>query len=200
MIESNTLAATSTMARIKADGLRGASPESTETSLWTWLYDLLHPCHPHDQHHDCHSSGGGSSSSSSTDDDSYYYDDVNVDSTGEQENISNDLDDEAANPSGGTFTISDVFSGQAKTSSYVMFMILGLALVGSIVAAVMMRWKRQHQLNEEALAEGNVNLVKNRHSSFRFFASRSKSFNSVEPGFEMGETKSNVDFVRVEGR
>eukprot|EP00816_Leptocylindrus_hargravesii_P007249 CAMPEP_0196801450 /NCGR_PEP_ID=MMETSP1362-20130617/1211_1 /TAXON_ID=163516 /ORGANISM="Leptocylindrus danicus, Strain CCMP1856" /LENGTH=209 /DNA_ID=CAMNT_0042172423 /DNA_START=22 /DNA_END=651 /DNA_ORIENTATION=+ len=196
------LAATSTMERVKIVGLRGnASPESIETSLWTWFYDLLHPCHPHDEnHHDCHhhhDSSGGSSGGGSYGDDAYN-DDVNVGGTDYPENISNDLDDTTPQPSDGTFTISDVFTGKASTSSYVMFMLMGAAFIGAIMAAVMIRRKRQQ--DEEALAANKVELVKNRHSSFRFFAMRSKSFGSVEPGafVEMGETKSsNVDFVRV---
>lgn len=202
-LSSITLAATSTMERVKAVGLRGStSPESIETSLWTWFYDLLHPCHPHDEHHhDCHhhhdSSGG--SGTSSYGDDAYYTDDVNVGGTGYPENISNDPDESSPQPSDGTFTISDVFTGKASTSSYVMFMLMGVAFIGAIMAAVMIRRKRQQ--NEEALAANKVQLVKNRHSSFRFFASRSKSFGSVEPGgfVEMGQTdSSNVDFVRVD--
>lgn len=159
---------------------------ATEVSLWTWFYDLVHPCHP-DEHHDCphhHDTKSSSSSSSNTTDvTSTYTDDIN--------NISNDV------------TTSGLESESVQATSYWMYVLVAGAAVGSVIGGVLLSRKK---MVDQKHPKG---LISARMQSFQYFLSESSAAKCLGGdcgAIQMGDMDvdgqrgdSDVDFVRVEG-
>ena len=160
-------------------------------SLWGWIYELIHPCHP-DDHHDCphhnHKDQSTSSSTGGGEGGEYYYDDIIIETGGGgTEDVSND-------GLGGGTTSSSYVSEIGASNGMWMLILAGIGAVGMMMMGVyMMRRKRG---DEEV--DGPV---KKRFDSFKYFLrNENVMMRNVCgcDGIEMGERESNVDFIEID--
>ena len=159
---------------------------SAQASLWSWLYELIHPCHPdethecphHHPHHDTKTDATPTTTTTYTDD---YVD------------ISNDISTSSGSDGVTTTTNSGYKTESTHQAGYWMYVMVAGAAVGSVVGAVLLSRKRM----DDSKPKG---LLNSRMQSFRYFLENSKAGKCLGDcgAIEMPASgESDVDFVRV---
>lgn len=183
---------------LRGSVLNNVSSQELEVSFWGMFYNLLHGCPPHE--HDCHHGHGhghGGHSHSDGGSTPPAYDDTTDDTTDDASSypvgVSNDTGD-TVTPSSSVFT-----TASSASKAGIMFAGAGAAVVA--VALVLRHNKGKNApaitLDGEEGMRSDNGLVTNRLKSFGEFM-KARKLEPQSEGFEMGNTSSDVDFVRVE--